>query len=57
MCAKNAHLLLQELKLQKMKTKLKVPHSVVALQRDLHLQKPPRRIECFAAGKRPMISP
>lgn len=47
MCAKNAHLLLQELKLQKMKTKLKVPHSVVALQRDLHLEKPPRRIECF----------
>lgn len=47
MCAKNAHLLLQELQLQKLKTKLKVPHSVAALQRDLHLAKPPRRIECF----------
>jgi len=47
MCAKNAHLLLQELKLQKMKAKLKLPHSVVALQRDLRLAKPPRRIECF----------
>jgi len=47
MCAKNAHLLLQELKLQKMQARLKVPHSVVALQRDLRLEKPPRRIECF----------
>lgn len=47
MCAKNAHLLLQELKLQKMQAKLKVPHSIAALQRDLHLDKPPRRIECF----------
>jgi excinuclease ABC subunit C len=47
MCAKNAHLLLQELKLQKMQAKSKLPHSVVALQRDLHIEKPPRRIECF----------
>jgi excinuclease ABC subunit C len=47
MCAKNAHLLLQELKLQKVQAKLKVPHSVAALQRDLRLKKPPRRIECF----------
>jgi len=47
MCAKNARLLLQELQLQKMKAKLKVPHSVTALQRDLRLKNPPRRIECF----------
>ncbi|MCG3154417.1 MAG: UvrABC system protein C [bacterium] len=47
MCAKNAHLLLQELKLQKMQARLKLPHSVVALQRDLRLAQPPRRIECF----------
>ncbi|MDZ7267875.1 MAG: excinuclease ABC subunit UvrC [candidate division KSB1 bacterium] len=47
MCGKNAHLLLQELKLQKMKARLKLPHSVVALQRDLRLAQPPRRIECF----------
>ena len=47
MCAKNARLLLQELQLQKTKARLKLPHSVVALQRDLRLSKPPRRIECF----------
>jgi len=47
MCAKNARLLLQELQLQKMKARLKVPHSIAALQRDLRLEKPPRRIECF----------
>ncbi len=47
MCAKNARLLLQELQLQKMKARLKVPHSVTALQRDLRLKNPPRRIECF----------
>jgi len=47
MCAKNARLLLQELQLQKMQEKMKMPHSIVALQRDLRLEKPPRRIECF----------
>lgn len=47
MCAKNARLLLQELQLQKTKARLKVPHSVTALQRDLRLTNPPRRIECF----------
>jgi len=47
MCAKNARLLLEELQLQKMKVKLRIPHSVAALQRDLRLEKPPRRIECF----------
>jgi excinuclease ABC subunit C len=47
MCAKNARLLLHELQLQKMEVKLKIPHIVAALQRDLRLSKPPRRIECF----------
>lgn len=47
MCAKNARLLLEELQLQKMKVKLRVQHNVAALQRDLHLEKPPQRIECF----------
>ena len=47
MCAKNAHYLLEELKLQKMKARNFVPHVINALQRDLRLSKPPRRIECF----------
>jgi len=47
MCAANAKLLLEELKLQRMKTQAYIPHSVKALQRDLRLAKPPRRIECF----------
>ncbi len=44
---KNAHLLLEELKLQKLKQKDYIPHNVKALQRDLRLKNPPRRIECF----------
>ncbi len=47
MCNKNARLLLEELQLQKQKSRQKVPHSVTALQRDLRLKKPPRRIEAF----------
>lgn len=47
MTYQNAKLLLEELKLQKMKDKDYVPHSIKALQRDLHLAKPPRRIEAF----------
>ena len=43
----NAKLLLQELKLQRMKDKDYTPHSVKALQRDLHLEKLPVRIEAF----------
>jgi len=46
MCRTNAKFLLEELKLQKMKKDF-VPHSVKALQRDLRLEKLPRRIECF----------
>ncbi len=47
MCQKNAHLLLQELKLQKMKSADYLAGSVKALQKDLHLLKPPKRIEAF----------
>ena len=47
MCNKNARLLLEELQLQKQKSRQKIPHAVVALQRDLRLKKAPRRIEAF----------
>lgn len=47
MALKNGQLLLQELKLEKLKAKDYIPHNVKALQRDLRLKKPPRRIECF----------
>jgi excinuclease ABC subunit C len=47
MSTKNARLLLEELKLQKLKQKDYIPHNVKALQRDLRLKHPPRRIECF----------
>jgi excinuclease ABC subunit C len=47
MCRNNARFLLDELKIQKMKRSDFIPHSVKALQRDLRLPKPPRRIECF----------
>ncbi len=43
----NAQFLLDELKVQKMKREDFIPKSVLALQRDLRLAKPPRRIECF----------
>lgn len=47
MATQNAKLLLEELKLQKMKAKDYVPYSVKALQHDLRLAVPPRRIEAF----------
>ena len=47
MALQNAKLLLQELKLQRMKDKDYAPHSLKALQRDLHLAELPRRIEAF----------
>jgi excinuclease ABC subunit C len=47
MALKNARLLLEELKLQKLQQKDYIPHNVKALQRDLHLKHPPQRIECF----------
>ena len=43
----NAQFLLDELKLQRMKRADYVPHAVKSLQRDLRLERLPRRIECF----------
>ncbi|MEW5798871.1 MAG: excinuclease ABC subunit UvrC [Bacteroidota bacterium] len=47
MCKKNARFLLDELKLQKLKQKDFIPAAVRSLQRDLRMEKPPRKIECF----------
>jgi len=47
MSARNARYLLDELKLQREQSKDRLPHNVRSLQRDLWLQNPPRRIECF----------
>ena len=43
----NAEFLLKEFILSAEKRDKIIPHSVIALQRDLNLAKPPRRIECF----------
>lgn len=43
----NAEFILKEYLLTLEKRDQKTPHSVVALQRDLNLQSPPRRIECY----------
>lgn len=47
MCSENARLRLKELQLQKSKKEGDISYSVIALQRDLYLKKPPVRIECF----------
>ena len=48
MAGANARLLVEEWKLQKMKRgESRIPHAVKALQESLHLDKLPRRIECF----------
>lgn len=48
MAQSNAKLMISEWKLQKQKAeKDRIPHSIKALQRDLRLKQPPRRIECF----------
>ncbi len=47
MCRANARFLLDALKLQRVKWKEAVPPGISALQRDLRLEHPPRRIECF----------
>lgn len=47
MAEANARLLLGELRLERMKKADNVPHAVESLQRDLRLERPPRRIECF----------
>jgi excinuclease ABC subunit C len=43
----NARFLLDELKIQRLKRSDALPHGVTALQHDLRLNSPPRRIECF----------
>lgn len=47
MCLANARFVLDEMLMQRMKAEDFIPKSVQALQRDLRLAKPPRRIECF----------
>jgi len=47
MCERNARLLLLEYKTQKEKSADFIAASVQALQKDLHLAVPPKRIECF----------
>ncbi len=47
MCQQNAQLYLEEIQLQKMKKEGSLPYALSALQRDLHLKKLPRKIECF----------
>jgi len=44
---KNAYLLLEELKIQKMKSGDYVPNSISAIQKELHLKTLPKRIEAF----------
>jgi len=45
--ANNARFLLDDLKVQKLKKQGGIPYGVQALQRDLRMTNPPRRIECF----------
>ncbi|MGB2868290.1 MAG: excinuclease ABC subunit UvrC [Bacteroidota bacterium] len=47
MARNNAQFWLDELEVQRLKRGDVVPHSVNALQRDLRLSAPPRRVECF----------
>ncbi len=47
MVRRNAQFLVDELEIQRLKRGDYIPHSVKALQRDLRLASPPRRIECF----------
>ncbi len=47
MCKENAVLQLKEIQLQRMKKEGQVPYALAALQRDLRLDRLPRKIECF----------
>ena len=47
MVRNNAQFLIDELEVQRLKRADVIPHAVKALQRDLRLSDPPRRIECF----------
>jgi len=48
MVQRNARLHLDEIKLDRLKKRLDyVPHNVTTLQKDLHMEHPPHRMECF----------
>jgi excinuclease ABC subunit C len=47
MVRNNAQYLLDELEVQRLKRGETFPHAVTALQKDLRIDTPPRRIECF----------
>lgn len=47
LCRENAVYQLKEIQIQKMKKEGNVPYTLSALQRDLRLQKLPKKIECF----------
>lgn len=47
MARQNAEMLLTERRVRREKQRDRIPHAVKALQRDLRLTKPPRRIHCF----------
>ncbi|RCK74049.1 MAG: Excinuclease ABC subunit C [Ignavibacteriae bacterium] len=47
MCQMNARYLLDEIKIQKLKSKQKIAFPIKALQEDLKLESLPQRIECF----------
>ena len=47
LAATNAKFLLDELKLQRLKRSEVIPHGVQSLQKDLRLDRLPRRMECF----------
>jgi excinuclease ABC subunit C len=47
MAVANAEFLLRDLQLQQMKREESFPHAVASLQRDLRIERAPRRIECF----------
>ena len=47
MAIQNAEMLLVERRIRREKLRDRIPHAVKALERDLSLRKPPRRIVCF----------
>jgi len=47
MCKQNAILQLKDIQLQRMKNEGNIPYVLSALMRDLRLNTPPRKIECF----------
>ncbi len=51
MARQNAEMLLTERRIRREKMRDRIPHAVVALQRDLRLKAPPRRIACHCAAR------